>query len=141
MQTSNKGIKLITEFEGCRLKAYKCPSGIWTIGYGHTSNVKEHQQITQARAEELLRQDLKMFEKHVNDRCTHLNLNQNEFDALVSFCFNCGSRCLDTLIRNRKKPQIADALLLYNKGANKKVLEGLNRRRKAETGYQASHRS
>ncbi len=131
MRTSQKGIDLIKSFEGCRLKAYKCPSGIWTVGYGHTSNVKPATVITKEKAEELLREDLKIFEKHVETRCAHLKLNQNEFDALVSFCYNNGSGGLNNLIRNRNKKQIADAMLLYNKGGGK-VLEGLVRRRKVE---------
>lgn len=62
MRTSQKGINLIKEFEGCRLKAYKCPAGVWTIGYGHTSNVKPNQSITREEAERLLREDLRMYE-------------------------------------------------------------------------------
>ena len=67
MRTSQKGINLIKEFEGCRLKAYKCPAGVWTIGYGHTSNVKPNQSITREEAERLLREDLRMYEHHVEN--------------------------------------------------------------------------
>lgn len=129
MKTSNNGINLIKQFEGCRLTAYKCPAGVWTIGYGHTAGVKQGQKITQQQADTYLTQDLTVYEKHVND--LKLNLNQNQFDALVSFCYNCGAGNLRTLVRNRTLPQIADALLLYNKGAGV-VLAGLVRRRKAE---------
>ena len=129
MKTSKNGLELIKSFEGCRLKAYKCASGVWTIGYGHTSGVKEGQVITQDIAEKYLVEDLAKFEKYVD--ATGLNLNQNQFDALVSFTYNCGNGNLKTLISNRTLIQIADMLLLYNK-SNGKVLEGLSRRREAE---------
>ena len=58
MRTSSKGVSLIKSFEGCRLKAYKCPAGVWTIGYGHTAGVKEGDTITQEQADEYLRNDL-----------------------------------------------------------------------------------
>lgn len=129
MKTSQNGIDLIKKFEGCVLKAYKCPAGVWTIGYGHTSGVKEGQKITQAQAEEFLKQDLKEFEGYVNN--LKLSFNQNQFDALVSFTYNCGPGNLKTLVRNRTLQQIADALPLYNKSAGV-VLNGLVRRRKEE---------
>lgn len=127
---SQTGLNLIAEFEGCNLTAYKCPAGVWTIGYGHTGNVKEGQTITKAEALELFRKDLQLFANHVN-KFVKLPLNQNQFDALVSFTYNCGVGNLQRLIKNRTHAQIADALLLYNK-ANGKVLNGLVRRRKAE---------
>lgn len=131
-KVSQNGINLITRFEGCRLKAYKCVGGVWTIGYGHTSNVKPNQSITREEAERLLKQDLLIFEKYTDDITRHLKLNQNQFDALVSFCYNCGSGSLKNLLRNRTdKNKIADAILLYNK-SNGKVYEGLKRRREAE---------
>ena len=129
MKTSNKGIELIKSFEGCCLNAYKCPAGIWTIGYGHTFGVKEGQVITQEQAEKYLIEDLTEYELYVME--TGLKLNQNQFDALVSFTCNCGVGNLKKLINNRDIPEIADALLLYNK-ANGKVLTGLVRRREAE---------
>lgn len=130
MQTSKKGIDLIKSFEGCRLTAYKCPAGVLTIGYGHTgADVKPSQKITQEQATKLLQNDLKKYELHVNN--LKRNFNQNEFDALVSFCYNCGVGCLHTLCKNRTNSQIASAILLYNK-ANGKPLAGLTRRRKAE---------
>lgn len=129
MKTSQNGINLIKKFEGCVLKAYKCPAGVWTIGYGHTSGVKEGQKITQTQAEEFLKQDLKEFEGYVNN--LKLQLNQNQFDALVSFTYNCGPGNLKMLVRNRTLQQIADALPLYNKSAGV-VLNGLVRRRNEE---------
>lgn len=129
MRTSQKGIDLIKQFEGCRLKAYRCPAGVWTIGYGHTSNVRPNQSITREEAERLLREDLRMYECHVEN--TIKGLNQNQFDALVSFTYNCGSGCLKQLAKGRTLKQIGEKIILYDK-ANSKPLAGLTRRRKAE---------
>ena len=89
MKLSENGKKLIKKYEGCRLKAYKCPRGVWTIGYGHTNNVRPDDVITQDEAEELFKQDIKVFENAVN-KLVKAKLNQNQFDALVSFTFNLG---------------------------------------------------
>ncbi len=129
MRTSQKGIELIKSFEGCVLTAYMCPANVWTIGYGHTAGVKQGQVITKAQADDFLKADLAKYERYVNN--TGLELNQNQFDALVSFTYNCGNGNLKKLIKNRTLSQIAEALLLYNK-SNGKVLNGLVRRRQAE---------
>ena len=129
MKTSDKGIALIKSFEGCRLTAYLCPSGVWTIGYGHTAGVTQWQTITQAQADAFLGSDLQKYEKYVTETC--LVLNQNQFDALVSFTYNCGNGNLKKLINGRTLPEIADAMLMYNK-SNGKALAGLTRRRQAE---------
>lgn len=126
---SNVGINLIKKYEGCVLFAYADPVGVWTIGYGHTVGVKRGQTITQAQAEAYLKSDLKIYENHVTN--TKLNLNQNQFDALVSFTYNCGAGSLSMLIKNRNLSQISNALLLYNK-AGGRVLQGLVNRRKSE---------
>ncbi len=132
MQTGQAGIDLIKQHEGCYLAAYKCPAGVWTIGYGHTgSDVKQGLTITQAKAEQLLRQDLAKFERHVMLFDSKYHWNQNEFDALVSFAFNVGSINQLTANKTRTKAQIAQAMLSYNK-ANGKVLAGLTKRRQAE---------
>ena len=135
MNTSPKGIALIKEFEGLRLKAYKCPGGVWTIGYGHTAGVKSGMVITEAQAEEYLKADLIVFERYLNG--LGLALNQNQFDALVSFIYNVGTGNFSnsTLLRKvRANPQdnsIMDEFLrwVYSKG---RVLPGLQRRRLAE---------
>ena len=92
-------IEKIKEFEGCRLTAYKCPAGKWTIGVGHTKGVKQGQKITQAQADSLLKADLKPCEDYVNRLlvCT----SQGQFDALVDFVFNLGQASLErsTLLR------------------------------------------
>ena len=135
MKTSPKGIALIKEFEGLRLKAYKCPGGVWTIGYGHTTGVKPGMVISEAQAEEDLKADLIAFERYLN--VLGLALNQNQFDALVSFIYNVGTGNFSssTLLRKvRANPQdnsIMDEFLrwVYSKG---RVLPGLQRRRLAE---------
>lgn len=129
MKTSGRAIELIKSFEGCHLTAYKCPAGVWTIGYGHTAGVKEGMSITQAQADAYLTSDIEKYEKYVTN--TKLELNQNQFDALVSFTYNCGNGNLKTLVQNRTLTQIAAAMLLYTK-SNGKTLQGLVRRRQAE---------
>ena len=135
MKTSPKGIALIKQFEGLRLKAYRCPGGVWTIGYGHTAGVKRGMVITESQAEEFLRSDLAVLENAVNDQ--KLDLTQNMFDALVSFTFNVGVgnfRCSTLLAKIKADPwdnSIMDEFLrwVYSKG---RVLTGLQRRRLAE---------
>lgn len=133
MKTSQRGINLIKQFEGLRLTAYRCPAGVYTIGYGHTRGVKRGMKITEEEASAFLTADLRTSEKAVEryDRIYHWN--QNEFDALVSFTFNCGAANLRALLRNgqRNRAQIGATLPLYRK-AGGKVLKGLERRRAAE---------
>lgn len=131
MNTSQKGIDMIKLFEGLRLTAYKDPVGVLTIGYGHTKGVTEGMKITQDRADAYLLEDLKAAESAVSKK--PYDWNQNEFDALVSFTFNCGSGNLTKLVKSgkRTKEEISAALLLYNKAGGKE-LAGLTRRRKVE---------
>ena len=135
MNTSPKGIALIIEFEGLRLKAYQCPGGVWTIGYGHTAGVKHGMVITEAQAEEYLKANLIAFERYLNG--LGLTLNQNQFDALVSLIYNIGIGNFQksTLLRkariNANDNSIMDEFLrwVYSKG---RVLPGLQRRRLRE---------
>lgn len=135
MKTSPKGIALLKEFEGLRLKAYLCPSGIWTIGYGHTAGVKPGMVISEAQAEEYLKADLIAFENYLNG--LGLALNQNQFDALISFIYNVGTGNFSssTLLRKVKANPLDNAIMdeflkwVYSKG---RVLPGLQRRRLAE---------
>ena len=92
MRVSDKCFNKIKEFEGLRLISYKCPAGVWTIGYGHTSGVKPGMTITTQQADTLLRGDLLPFETYV--RNLELDLTQGQFDALVDFCFNLGTAAL-----------------------------------------------
>ena len=133
MKTSQRGINLIKQFEGVRLTAYKCPAGVYTIGYGHTRGVQRGMKITEEEASAYLTADLRNSEKAVERYDSIYHWNQNEFDALVSFTFNWGAANLRSLLRNgrRNRSQIAEALPLYRK-AGAKVLKGLERRRAAE---------
>ena len=88
LETSESMIAVIKKFEGLRLKAYKCPAGVFTIGYGHTENVCADSEISELMADQILRKDLQKFEQAINN--LDLPLLQCEFDALVSFIFNVG---------------------------------------------------
>ncbi len=128
------GLALIKQYEGCRLAAYRCAAGVWTIGYGHTAGIHSGMTITQAQADAYLRQDIAKFEGYVNNPAyvpITANLNQNQFDALVSFAFNLGAGNLRKLCKGRTAAQIARTMPNYNKAAGK-VLAGLKRRRAAE---------
>lgn len=133
---SDRGVELIAKYEGCRLEAYLCPAGVWTIGYGHTAGVSKGQTLpSKEAAKALLKEDLKKYGGHVNE-CVRKGLirfplNQNQFDALTSFCYNCGNGSLRKLVTDRSVSEIADKMLLYNKGGGK-VLPGLTRRREEE---------
>lgn len=131
MNISEVGLNLIKQFEGCHLTAYKDPIGIPTIGYGHTKNVKLGQKITQAQADNYLRQDVAASERAVN--ALKYSLNQHQYDALTSFVFNCGAANLKKLTDNNKRTlaQISARIPNYNR-AGGKVLPGLTRRRAAE---------
>ena len=131
MNISDKGLALIKTHEGCRLAAYLCPAGKWTIGYGHTAGVTQGMTITQAQAEAFLKQDIGKFEKLVEKYNSKYNWNQNEFDALVSFAFNIGSIDLLTSKGTRTKERIAEKMLLYVKGGGE-ALPGVLKRRKEE---------
>lgn len=136
MQINQEGLDLIKEFEGCRLEAYLCPAGIPTIGYGHTRTAKIGQVITEAKAESLLREDLKDAEEAV-DRLVTATINDNQFSALVSFVFNVGagafkeSTLLSLLNTNADTAIVANQLRRWNKAGDRE-LPGLTRRRQAE---------
>ena len=132
MNISNRGLDLIKSFEGCQLSSYKCPSNKWTIGWGHTKNVYEGMTITQAQADQFLFEDVQRFVNAVNQYQARFNFNQNEFDALVSFTYNCGAGSLANVMSCcNTKQEIAEECKLYNKGGGV-VLAGLVRRREEE---------
>ena len=135
MNISQTGINLIKQFEGCILNAYKDAVGVPTIGYGHTGGVYMNQRITQAEADTLLRHDLDKFEDGVT-RLVKVPINQNHFDALVSFSFNVGlgalgSSTLLKLLNAKNYVAAAKEFARWNK-AGGEVLSGLTRRRAAE---------
>jgi lysozyme len=135
MKLSKVGADLIQKYEGCSLKAYKCPAGIWTIGYGHTGGVKQGQVLTQAQADKLFDTDIQRFVEGVN-KCVKVDINQNQFDALVSFAYNCGVTALQksTLLEYVNKKQFSKAAAEFDRWtkSNGKVLPGLVRRRDEE---------
>ena len=138
MKVSQNGIELIKLFEGCKLKSYKCPAGVWTIGFGNTfyldgSKVLMGQKISQAEADMLLLKLLPKYEATV-DRNIKVSVTQNQYDALVSFCWNCGSsESLFRLVNIKATDEVIHKWLCshYIMGGGK-VLPGLVRRRKAE---------
>ena len=131
MKTSKAALDQIAKYEGIRLKAYRCPAGVWTIGVGHTGGVTEGMTITHDQAMAFFADDIKASERAVEK--LGMELTQGQFDALVSFCYNCGAGNLKKLCTGRTKKQIADAIPLYNKGGGK-VLAGLVKRRAWERG-------
>lgn len=149
MKISAQGLNLIKQFETLELKAYICPAGKLTIGYGHTgADVKAGMVITEARANELLANDVAQFEKDVASLVT-VPLKQSQFDALVSFAFNVGSDIdLDSLAeglgdstllhkvnKNPNDPTIRNEFGKWNKARVNNVLTvlpGLTKRRDAE---------
>lgn len=136
MAISPRCVELVAKYEGCRLTAYQCPAGIWTIGYGHTAGVRQGDVLSsEERAKELLREDLLKYAEAVNNfrkrGVIAFPLNQNRFDALTSFCYNCGEGNLKKLVSGRDAKEVAEKMLLYNRGGGK-VLAGLTRRREEE---------
>ena len=132
---SDTGLALIKRFEGLRLQAYKDPVGVVTIGYGHTKTARLGQQISEADAEALLRQDIEEFE-HCVRQVVQVPIEQHQFDALVSFAFNlgCGALGRSTLLDKLNDfdySGAANELPRWNRAGNR-VLRGLVRRRAAE---------
>lgn len=138
MKTSNRGIALIKELEGYRDKAYKCEAGVLTCGYGHTQGVKRDTTCTPEIAEQWLREDIQWAERVVNEL---QGLAQCQFDALVSFVYNIGSKAFrgSTAYRlikeNPDDPRIANAMRMWNKvtiNGRKETSKGLTNRREKE---------
>ena len=140
MHMSQGGLdNLLKKFEGCKLKAYRCPANVCTIGYGHTSaagapEVTDGMTITQSRAEEILKVDILKYERAVED-LVKVELTQNQFDVLVDFAYNAGVGALksSTLLKKVNAGKFDDVpaeLMKWTKGGGK-VLPGLVRRRQA----------
>jgi lysozyme len=117
MKTGEKGISLIRRFEGVSFRAYKCPAGILTIGYGHTGNVAPGDKITMDTAVALLRHDLSERENFING--LNLKLTQNQFDALISLVYNIGagnfkkSPVLEIVRVNPESDKVREAFLRH----------------------------
>ena len=138
MNISKNGLDLIKKYEGCKLVAYKDPVGIWTIGWGTTNadmsitgtNIRQGLIISQATADAWLEKSINLkYSVTVDKYCK--GLNQNQFDALASFTYNCGEGNLKKLVSGRSTSQIAEHITSYNK-AGGIVLAGLTRRRNEE---------
>ena len=135
MKISKNGLDLIKHFEGCELEAYKCPAGVWTIGYGHIKTAVEGMTITQHQADEMLIEEMNEYEGYINNS-VRVDLTQNQFDAMVSWVYNLGSGNLNTstllkVLNSGDYAGVPEQLLRWNK-AGGRVLEGLPRRRQAE---------
>ena len=141
MKVNAEGYALIKKFEGCKLKAYRCPANVLTIGYGNTfyengDKVKEGDVITQERAELLAKFVIDQFAVSI---APFINqpLNDNQFSACISLAYNIGtgnfkkSSVFKKLNINPNDATIADSFRLWNKGGGK-VLAGLVKRREAE---------
>ena len=132
MKSSDLLLNKIIDFEGCKLTAYRCPAGVWTIGVGHTRGVKQGQKITEAQAISLLKGDLLPCENYVNN--LGVCKTQGQFDALVDFCFNLGTGALgrSTLLKfiRQGKPEqyIRGEFAKWVKSGGK-TLAGLVKRR------------
>lgn len=135
MKTSERMLGLIRLHEGFRPTAYRCPAGVWTIGYGHTAGVKAGDSCTREQAAKWLKEDLKPIEDFLN--ASGVELTQQQFDALASFAFNVGIATLgaSTLWRKVKAdPQDATIPQEFKKWvyADGGILKGLVRRRARE---------
>lgn len=140
MKTSQYGFELVKQFEGLRLKAYKCPAGVWTIGYGHTSSagvptVTPGMVISKENAEEILKRDMVQYEDGVRKLVT-IGITQGQFDALVSFAYNVGVWRLgqSTLLKKVNAgnfDNVPAEFMKWTRGGGKE-LAGLVRRRRAE---------
>lgn len=134
MKISENGLKVIKDFEGLRLTSYQCSAGVWTIGFGHTKGVKAGQTITKATADKYLKDDVTAFENVVNKN-VKVKLNQNQFDALVSLCFNIGSGAFkkSTLLKRLNEgdyDEASDQFLVWCKAGGNTVRGLLIRREK-----------
>ncbi len=140
MKTSQRGIDLIRKHEGLRMRAYLCPAGVWTIGYGHTFGagppvVAKGMSVSVDEANAILVSDLAKFEAAVA-RLVKVALTQHQFDALVSFAFNVGQGALakSTLLKRLnagRHDAVPAELMKWTKGGGK-VLPGLVNRRRDE---------
>lgn len=124
---------LIRKWEGCKLKAYKDGGGVWTIGWGHTKDVKENDTCTQEQADKWLQEEVNQFVFGILS-VTHVPLNENQLTALASFVYNVGlsayiNSTLLKLLNQGDYNGAADQLLRWCKDNGKEVQGLLNRRK------------
>lgn len=136
MKVSSHGIALIREFEGFLSKAYKCPAGVWTIGYGSThyedgQAVKSGDVISQAYAEKLLQHDVAVIERQLIRalNADEIIVSQGQFDALVDFAYNLGaSKLVNSTLWKKLKAKdyesAANEFLIWNKIKVKNIVNG-----------------
>ena len=138
MITNAAGVAIIKRYETFQAKAYLCPAGVPTIGYGHTgSDVRLGQTITEHQADVILALDLERFERGVTELVAGVAVTENQFSALVSLAFNIGLAALkgSTLLRKlRTGASAQDVAAEFDKWVHAKgvKLEGLVKRRAAE---------
>ena len=135
MQISEEGLSLIKKYEGCELKAYRCPANVLTIGYGHIKDVKEGDQITKEEANYMLQEEMIEYEGYVNDM-VDVELNQSQYDSLCAWVYNLGptnfqSSTLLKVLNKGRYNEVPQEIKRWNK-ANGQVLNGLIKRREAE---------
>ena len=136
MKISEEGKALIKKFEGCKLEAYLCSAGVPTIAFGRTKNVKLGDTCTQEQADAWLEEELEEYTGYVSDAVTQ-TLQQNQIDAMVAWTYNLGpsnlrSSTMLQVLNEGKLQEVPQQMRRWNK-ANGKVLEGLERRRLAES--------
>jgi len=134
-RVSQECIDLVKFYEGFEDRAYLCPAGVWTIGYGRTKKVQEGDMLTEPQAERDLLEELDEFAEQVLNT-VKINLEQNELDALTSWTYNLGvgnlrSSTLLKKLNSGDKNSVPFEMKRWNKAAGK-VLNGLTKRRKAE---------
>lgn len=132
---SRNGLGLIKQYEGCKLTAYLCPAGVWTIGWGRTTNVKRGDTCTQAQADAWLHAEYDAFERKVR-ALVKVPVTDNQLGALVSFAYNVGvgalgSSTLLKLLNAKDYAGAADQFARWNKSGGR-VLAGLTKRRASE---------
>jgi lysozyme len=139
MKMSKAGKDMLVDFEGIRLKAYKCPAGVWTIGIGATNPpVNPREEITRKEAFIRLDRDLVQYEDGVKKH-VKVDLTQSQFDALVDFTYNVGVGAFSksTLLKKinaGKFDEVPAEFMKWTKGGGKE-LPGLVRRRRAEVKF------
>jgi len=136
MKISEDGLELIKKFEGCETTAYQDSVGVWTIGFGHTKGVEEGQTCSVEDAESMLADEMDEYEGYINNM-VKVDLQQHEFDALVAWVYNLGPTNLGEstmlkVLNGGQFDRVPDEMNRWTR-AGGKILEGLVRRRQAES--------